>query len=213
MNQLTELIREEKIIAILRGVPSDKMEPVISSLYRGGIRLLEITFDQKSELRHQNTGDAIRLAKSLYPDMHIGAGTVMSKEDVLAAYHAGAEFILAPNVNKKVIKTAVKLDMTAIPGAMTPSEIAAAYDYGAAVVKLFPAGNLGLSYVKAVTAPISHVPMIAVGGIDLQNLRNYLNAGLLGAGIGSSLTDKKMINENNWDALADLARQYVEAAK
>ena len=213
MNQLVELIRQEKIIAILRGVPAEKMESVITSLYRGGIRLLEITFNQKSDTRHQETGDAIRLARTLFQDMHVGAGTVMSKEDVQAAYDAGAEFILAPNVNKKVIKASVKLGMLAIPGAMTPSEIASAYDYGAGIVKLFPAGELGLPYAKAVMAPVNHVPLIAVGGVDRGNVKDFLENGFLGAGIGSSLTNKQMIQNSDWEALTDLARQYVESVR
>lgn len=213
MNQLIEQIRQEKIIAILRGVPAEKMESVITSLYRGGIRLLEITFNQKSDTRHQETGDAIRIARSLFPDMHVGAGTVMSKEDVQAAYEAGAEFILAPNVNKKVIKASVKLGMLAIPGAMTPTEIAAAYGYGAGIVKLFPAGELGLAYAKAVMAPVNHVPLIAVGGVDVHNLREFLENGFVGAGIGSSLTNKQMIQNSEWEALTNLARQYVEAVR
>lgn len=212
MSQLTEIIQKEKIIAILRGIPSEKMESVLLALYEGGIRLLEITFNQKSENRHQETGAAIRLARSMFPDMHVGAGTVMSKEDVLAAHEAGAEFALSPNVNKKVIKTAVKLGMTAIPGAMTPSEIAAAYQYGADIVKLFPAGELGLGYAKAVMAPVNHIPLLAVGGIDRGNLGAYLDNGFLGAGIGSSLTDKRMIRENDWEGLTELAREYVQIA-
>lgn len=213
MGQMTELFREHKICAILRGIPGEKMEAVITSLYNGGIRLLEITFNQKSETRHQETGDAIRLAKSLYPDMCVGAGTVMSKEDAIAAHEAGAVFALAPNVNEEVIKTVVELGMAAVPGAMTPSEIANAYAYGAEVVKMFPAGELGLAYAKAVMAPVNHVPMIAVGGIDINNVKSYIDSGFVGAGVGSSLTNKQMIKDGDWEALTDLARQYVEAVK
>ena len=98
------------------------------------------------------------------------------------------------------------------PGAMTPSEIADAYRYGASVVKLFPAGNLGLSYCKAVMAPINHIPMIAVGGVDDKNLPDFLKAGFIGLGIGSSLTNKKMIEEGRYDELKALAETYVKAA-
>lgn len=213
MSKLAEVVKQEKICAILRGVPSEKMEPVITSLYNGGFRLLEITFNQKSETKHEDTCAAIRLAKKLYPDMHVGAGTTMSVEDVKAAHEAGAEFILAPNVDEEVIKKAVELGMLAVAGAMTPTEIANAYKYGSEIVKLFPAGNFGISYVKAITAPISHIPLMAVGGIDLHNLNEYLNAGICSVGIGSCLTDKTMIANNDWEGLTNLAKQYVEAAK
>lgn len=213
MSQVTEIVKKEKIVAILRGVPAEKMEPVITALYNGGIRVLEITFNQKSAARHEETGNAIRLAKKLFPDMCVGAGTTMSIEDVQAAYDAGAQFVLAPDVNEDVIKKAVGLGMLAVPGAMTPTEIASAHRYGAEVVKLFPAGNLGTSYVKAITAPVSHIPLMAVGGVDLNNLRDFLNVGICSVGVGSCLTDKKMIENNDWDALTELTKKYVEAAK
>ncbi len=213
MNQLVEIIKKEKIVAILRGVPEEKMESVITALYNGGIRVLEITFNQKSVTRHEETGGAIRLAKKLFPDMCVGAGTTMSVEDVQAAYDAGAQFILAPDVNEAVIKKAVELGMLAVPGAMTPTEIATAHRHGAEIVKLFPAGNFGTAYVKAITAPISHIPLMAVGGIDLNNMKDFLNAGICSVGMGSCLTDKKMIEKNDWTALTELTKKYVEAAK
>lgn len=213
MSQLTEIVKSEKVIAILRGVPAEKMGAVITALYNGGIRILEITFNQKSATRHEETGSAIRLAKELFPDMHVGAGTTMSEEDVQAAYDAGAEFILAPDVNEAVIKKAVGLGLLAVPGALTPTEIATAHRYGAKIVKLFPAGNFGTSYVKAITAPVSHIPLMAVGGVDITNMKDFLNAGICSVGLGSCLTDKKIIENNDWDALTELAKKYVEAAK
>lgn len=213
MSTLYEVIAREKIVAILRGVPKERLEGVILALHRGGIRLLEITFDQRSNQRHEETGEAIRLAKRLCPDLHVGAGTVMSTADVNAAFAAGAEFVLAPNVNREVIGKAVSLGMMAIPGAMTPTEIVDAYACGAEIVKLFPAGDLGLSYVKSVMAPVSHVPLMAVGGVDLGNVKEFLAAGMMSAGIGSALTNRKLIADGDWDGLTALARQYVEAAR
>lgn len=213
MSQLTEIVKKEKVIAILRGVPAEKMGHVITALYNGGIRILEITFNQKSATRHDETGSAIRLAKKLFPDMHVGAGTTMSEEDVQAAYDAGAEFILAPDVNEAVIKKAVGLGLLAVPGALTPTEIATAHRYGAEIVKLFPAGNFGTAYVKAITAPVSHIPLMAVGGVDITNMKDFLNTGICSVGLGSCLTDKKIIENNDWDALTELAKKYVEAAK
>ena len=207
--KIESLIKEHKIIAILRGVPSEKIVDVAKALYDGGIRLLEITFNQKSETKLIDTPNAIRAVREVLGDkMVIGAGTVMSVEEVRAAKEAGASFALAPNGDETVIK-----ETESIPGAMTPSEIADAYRYGASVVKLFPAGNLGLSYCKAVMAPINNVPMIAVGGVDDKNLPDFLKAGFIGLGIGSSLTNKKMIEEGRYDELKALAEVYVKAAE
>ena len=204
--KIESLIREHKIIAILRGVPSEKIVDVAKALYDGGIRLLEITFNQKSETKLIDTPNAIRAVREALGDkMVIGAGTVMSVEEVHAAKEAG--------VDESVIKEIVDCGMEAIPGAMTPSEIADSYRYGASVVKLFPAGNLGLSYCKAVMAPINHIPMIAVGGVDDKNLSDFLKAGFIGLGIGSSLTNKKMIEEGRYDEIKALAEVYVKAAE
>ncbi len=207
---ILEQIREHKIIAILRGVPVEQTADVAQALYDGGVRLLEITFNQKSETKLEDTKQAIMMVKEKLGDkMTVGAGTVMAVDEVHAAKDAGAEFALAPNVDEEVIKEIVNCGMEAIPGAMTPSEITDSYRWGASVIKLFPAGNLGLSYCKAVMAPINHIPMIAVGGVDDKNLSEFLKAGFVGVGIGSSLTDKKMIAEKRYDDLKALAERYV----
>lgn len=211
--EILEATLKYRVTAILRGIGSDRICPVIDALYDGGIRLLEVTFNQKSDSKLADTSAAIRYAREKYDGrMYVGAGTVMSQEEVLAAKEAGAEFILSPNVNFEVIRKAVDLGLCAIPGAMSPSEIAAAHEAGAEIVKLFPAGNLGLPYCKAIMAPISHVPMIAVGGVDDKNLGEFLKAGFAGAGIGSSLTDKAMIRDRDFEGLKKLAAHYMEIA-
>lgn len=210
---ILQATKEHKITAILRGISNENMRPVIDALYDGGIRLLEITFNQKSFSKIEDTTAAIRYAREKYQgNMYIGAGTVMSVAEVKAAYEAGAEFILAPNVNQEVIKTAVELGVCAIPGALTPTEIASAYEAGAEIVKLFPAGNLGLSYCRAVMSPLNHVPMIAVGGVDENNVRDFLKAGFAGAGIGSNLTDRTMIQNQDFEGIRRLAARYMDAA-
>lgn len=210
---ILEAIREHRIIAILRRIPSDRISGVIDALYEGGIRLLEITFDQQSPSRHADTAAAIRYARQAHPNrLRVGAGTVMTPEDLRAAADAGAEFILSPNIGREVIEQAVHLGICAISSAMTPFEIADAHAWGAACVKLFPAGNLGLAYCRAVMAPLNHIPMIAVGGIDEGNLPGFLQAGFIGAGIGSSLTDSALIRSRDFKGLRERAARYVQLA-
>ncbi|MGM9605637.1 MAG: bifunctional 4-hydroxy-2-oxoglutarate aldolase/2-dehydro-3-deoxy-phosphogluconate aldolase [Faecousia sp.] len=211
---ILEATRKHRVTAILRGIDPERLQPVVEALFAGGIRLLEVTFNQKSPSRLEDTAGAIRWAKETYgEELYVGAGTVMHVEEVLAARQAGAEFILAPNVDETVIRAAVEQGMCAIPGAMTPTEIARAYDAGAEIVKLFPAGNLGLGYCKAVMAPLNHIPMIAVGGVDQHNLPSFLKAGFLGAGIGSSLTDRTLIQAGDYAGLKALAEEFVAAAR
>ena len=206
-------MKQYRITAILRGIDREHLEPVVEALYAGGIRLLEITFNQGSATRLEDTAAAIARVKEIYGDrLHVGAGTVMSVEEVAAAHRAGAEFILAPNVDETVIRAAVDRGLCAIPGAMTPTEIAGAYNAGAQIIKLFPAGNLGLGYCKAVMAPLNHIPMIAVGGVDQHNLPSFLKAGFLGAGIGSNLTDRRLIQAGDYQGLKALAEEFMAAA-
>lgn len=210
---ILEAMKQYRITAILRGIDREHLEPVVDALYAGGIRLLEITFNQGSATRLEDTAAAIARVKEIYGDrLHVGAGTVMSVEEVAAAHRAGAEFILAPNVDEMVIRAAVDRGLCAIPGAMTPTEIAGAYNAGAQIIKLFPAGNLGLGYCKAVMAPLNHIPMIAVGGVDQHNLPSFLKAGFLGAGIGSNLTDRRLIQAGDYQGLKALAEEFMAAA-
>lgn len=205
-------VQEEKIISIVRGVALTDMERTVEALFRGGIRIVEITFNQKSEKRLEETAEAIRRVKTLYGnEMAVGAGTVMSIAETEAAVQAGASFLLSPNVDAAVIKKGIELGVEMIPGALTPTEIAYAYQQGAALVKLFPAGNMGTSYARAVMAPVNNVPMIAVGGVNLGNLNQFLQAGFAGVGIGSEITKKSLIEAGEFAQLAQLAKQYVEA--
>jgi 2-dehydro-3-deoxyphosphogluconate aldolase/(4S)-4-hydroxy-2-oxoglutarate aldolase len=145
--------------------------------------------------------------------MHIGAGTVLNTKQVELVASADGEFIISPNVKREVIEKTVELSLVSMPGALTPSEIADAYDYGADFVKLFPVTSMGASYVKAVRAPLSHIPMLAVGGVDLNNIADYLAAGVCGFGLGSNIIDKKLLEEGDFDGIARLARAYVDAVR
>lgn len=211
--EMIQAVMDHKLIAIMRGVEKGQAALVAEALFRGGIRCLEVTFNQRHGLHCSHTREIISdLNQRFGSRMHIGAGTVMSVEQVQAAYEGGASFILAPNVNRSVIEEAGRLQMASIPGALTPSEIADAYAYGASLVKLFPAGDMGISYCKSVMSPINHIPMIAVGGIDKENLSEYLQIGFTGVGISSGLIDKGMISKERYEELEILAKQFVKIA-
>lgn len=145
--------------------------------------------------------------------MHFGAGTVLTPGQVDAAAQAGAEFIISPNSEPKVIRRTKELGLISIPGAMTPTEILMAHDCGADLVKLFPAATLGLAYVKDILAPISHVKMIATAGITEENFAQFLKLGLAGAGISGRLTDKKLIAEGNWAEFTRRAEAFRHIAE
>lgn len=209
-----ETIKKEKLIAIVRGIAPEKCLKVAGALYAGGFRLVEITFDQKNPDSWATTAAAIKAVIEAYSGtMEVGAGTVTSAELVELAASAGAKYIISPDTNIDVIKRTRELGLVSMPGALTPTEILTAYNNGADFVKLFPIANLGPAYVKAVRAPISHVPMMAVGGVNETNLREYLDLGMCGAGIGGNLVNKKWVENGEFEKITEVARTMVSIAK
>ena len=183
-------------------------------MYAGGIRLLEITYSADKSVSDTDTAESIRaLAEHFEGRMFIGAGTVLDETQVELTKKAGGMFIISPDVNENVIKKSVELGLVSMPGALTPTEITTANRAGADFVKLFPITSLGLDYVKAVRAPLSHVKLIAVGGIHDGNMKDYLKAGVCGFGIGSNIIDKKLIEAEDYNGITALAKKYVEAIK
>ena len=181
-------IRKEKLIAILRGVPMDRIDGVVSALVRGGVRVLEFTFDHDQPDCVNANAAKIRYTVEKFGDqVLVGCGTALPVEEVEAAHGAGACLVISPNVDEKVIRRARELDMVSMPGALTPTEVVAAYEMGADIVKLFPAGELGLGYIKAVRGPLKFIPMSAVGGVKPENVKDFLDAGVCGFGVGGQL--------------------------
>jgi len=213
MNKQTIIndVEQYRLIAILRGIPSEKLLQVAQAIYDGGIRLLEVTYSASGAVPDEETAANIgKLAEHFEGRMHIGAGTVLTTKQVQLTKEAGGTFIISPNVKREVIKETVKLGLVSMPGVFTPSEACDAVDFGADFVKLFPVTNMGSSYVKAIKAPLSHIKFLAVGGIDETNMQEYLDAGVSGFGIGSNITNRKMIDNNDWAGLTALAKKYTE---
>lgn len=214
MSNVIEKILEEKLIVIVRGVEKSKIIPLAEAMYNGGIRLIECTYDASGKISdEENAGIIADLVRHFEGRMHIGAGTVITEKQVRLTKEAGGEFIISPDANTDIIRYTKELGLVSMPGAYTPTEILSANRAGADFVKLFPATNLGPAYIKAVRAPISHVKMLAVGGIDVNNMPEYLKAGVCGFGVGSCITDKKMIEEEDYDSITALARKYVSVIK
>ena len=212
--QTIATIQQEKIIAILRGVDQCEALQVADALYAGGIRLLEVTFQQNAPETFLATAEAIATVSERYRGrMLVGAGTVISPGQAEQAYDAGAAYIISPNMDPEIIKRTRELNMVSIPGAMTPTEILAANNAGADFVKVFPAAALGAAYIKAVRAPISHVKLMAVGGINSKNAPEFLSAGICGLGVGGNLVDQKSIAAGEFENLKAAAEELVAAVR
>lgn len=206
-------IYEKKIIAIFRGIDPDKCVAAAEALYQGGITMMEVTFNPKEKHdRYQSTVDSIRrIADAAKGRIFVGAGTVLYAEQVVLAYNAGAQYIITPTLDEQVIRLANELGMVTMPGAYTATEINQAYHAGADFVKVFPASEAGVSYFKAMKGPLGHIPLTAVGGVDIQNGKKFLEAGAVGLGVGGNLVDKKLIDSGEYDKLTELAKRYVES--
>lgn len=212
--QTIKAVEKEKIIVIVRGVEREKLIPLAEAMYQGGIRLLEITYSANGKVSDEDTTENIRLlARRFQGRMYIGAGTVLTEKQVELTAQAGGKFIISPDTCPLVIEKTRDLRLVSIPGALTPSEMQIAHKSGADFIKIFPITSLGASYVKAVKAPLSHLKMLAVGGIDESNIAEYLQVGINGFGLGSNIIDKKKIAENDWQGITELAKKYVALVK
>lgn len=208
---LIQLIKKEKLIAIMRGVYGDAAVRTAEALAKGGINLMEVPFDQSMGENQENTLHAIRrIAAELAGLVHVGAGTVMTAAQAQAASDVGSEYMISPNMDPEVIRRTRALDRVMISGALTPSEIADAWKYGSDFVKVFPAGSMGSAYIKAIRAPLKHIPLMAVGGVNENNLKEFLNAGVCGFGIGGNLCNMDWIRAGEFDKLTELAKVYRE---
>jgi 2-dehydro-3-deoxyphosphogluconate aldolase/(4S)-4-hydroxy-2-oxoglutarate aldolase len=210
---IIDLVSETKVVAIVRGLDSG-YEGLAQALYDGGIRAVEVTFNQKDPSQWEKTTGAIRKIRELMGDkMLVGAGTVTSVELAEMAYEAGAQFIVSPDTDPDVIRRTKELGMVSMPGALTRSEIKQAHKAGADFVKVFPVGNLGSGYIKAVRGPLNHIRMLAVGGVSEKNVAEFIKAGCVGVGVGGNLVNKDWIANGEFDKIRALAQELCQNAK
>lgn len=205
---LRELIRQNRIIAIMRHLPEDQLIPVFRTLADAGVRLIEITMNTQAAAAQIHEAQ-----KHFAGDMLIGAGTVTTAARAREALDAGARFLVTPNLNLQVLALAASEHCPVIPGVMTPTEMVMAAEAGAEVLKLFPAGQLGTGYVKDVLAPLDDISLVAVGGVTPANMNDWILAGCIGVGMGSSLLDPLLVRERRYEELGDRTRQMLQMLK
>lgn len=196
------------IITIIRGLSPDCAEKTVEAIHAGGLHLAEITFDQTAPPKV--TADIIRtLSRQLEGKVLIGAGTVMTLEQLHAAYNAGAAYIISPNADSSVIRETKRLGLLSMPGAYTATEVARCYAEGADIVKVFPSDSAGPGYIKALRGPLHHIPLAAVGGVNLDNIRDFFDAGACCVGIGSNIVSKQAVQAGDFDRIRLLAAAYA----
>jgi 2-dehydro-3-deoxyphosphogluconate aldolase/(4S)-4-hydroxy-2-oxoglutarate aldolase len=205
---LTEQIRRHRIIAIMRHLPDDQVEPVFNALAEAGIRLIEITMNTAGAAEQIS-----RVIGRFSGCMLIGAGTVSTTERARLALAAGAQFLVTPNLDLEVVELAKAHQCPIMPGVLTPTEMMAAVKAGVATLKLFPASQLGPAYVKDVLAPLDDLNLVAVGGVTQENAVEWLRAGCIGVGMGSSLLDKDLLRAGKYDEIVRRTKIFAETLK
>lgn len=206
--EILKTLGETKVVAIIRGMDPDVCLKLAESYLSGGIRLVEVTFDQTGDPK--KTVDAIAaIRREFAKDVHVGAGTVLTDAQLQSVIDIGGEFMVTPSVNPRLIGTASAAGLATMPGAFTPSEIVTAHEAGADVVKIFPVRSLGPQYVKDVLAPLKHIRLMAVGGVNPDNAADYLKSGCVGVGASGSLVNKEWIAVGEWSKIAAEAKRFI----
>ncbi|MFH1086151.1 MAG: bifunctional 4-hydroxy-2-oxoglutarate aldolase/2-dehydro-3-deoxy-phosphogluconate aldolase [Chloroflexota bacterium] len=206
--KLVHGIVESGVVAIVRLSSAQNLMQVAEAIAQGGVKYIEFTMTTPGALRVLEEASAAFKGEVVF-----GAGTVLDPETARAAILAGAQFVVAPNLNPKVIELCNRYSVASMPGCLTPTEIVQAWECGADVVKIFPANQFGPEYISAVLAPLPHIKLAPVGGVDLGNVTDYIRAGAACVGVGSSLVNSKLIATGDWPALTARARGFIEGVR
>ena len=207
-----EYVKERKIVAIVRGLSPEYLIRLGHAFEEGGIGLMEVTYNQSAPETWKDTAKGIEAVEKEFGDrLLVGAGTVITLEQVSMTYNAGGHYLVTPTTQPEIIRAGKALGLGLYPGAFTPSEILAAYEAGANAVKVFPASCLGPGYIKAIRAPLSHIPLMAVGGVNEKNAADFMKAGCVGLGVGGNLVNKEWIRNGEWEKITALAKEFKKA--
>jgi len=202
--EILSLIEKYKAVAVVRLPEPDMVAPVLEALYDGGIRVAEIT------MTVPNAVSLIKKAVAQSPDDFLmGVGSVTNAEMTEEAVEAGAKYVVSPIMKKEIIDKAIELDVPVMPGAFTPTEIQQAWEWGADIIKVFPANILGMKFFKAVKAPLPHLKLMPTGGVSLTNGGEWIKAGACAVGIGSALLNKEAIKRGDFDTIRNNAEILV----
>lgn len=198
-------IINRKAVAVIRVQEADKLRKVIEAVYAGGVSAAEITMTVPNAIHLIE-----KMTEQLDGNIIIGVGTVMNASMAEDAIKAGAKYVVSPVFKKEIVDMAHKYDVPVMPGCFTPTEIQTAYEYGADIIKVFPADVLGMAFFKAILAPMPHLKLMPTGGVSLTNAGEWLKAGACAVGLGSALLDKEAIKTGNYKKLTENAAQIMD---
>jgi len=204
--QVVEAIEACGAVAVVRLDNSDRLPEVAAAVCEGGVTVLEITMTTPNALKAIS-----KLSAEKKSDVIVGVGSVLNANMAKRAVDAGAQFVVSPIFKSQVVKICDRMETPVMPGAFTPTEIQAAHEEGADVVKVFPANIVGMPFFKGVLAPMPHLKLMPTGGVTLDNAGDWLKAGACAVGVGSALMDKKAIAAGDYDTLKNNARRIMNS--
>ena len=214
MQTVLSLIKRDQLVVIGRGIRTEVLVQAALACAEAGVTLLESTFDHTAaDPVRENAGRIAALVKALDGRIRIGAGTVLTSEEVRAAHDAGAAYIISPDTDDAVVAETKRLGMVSIPGAMTPTEVAHAWKIGADMVKLFPADDLGYPFIQNLRGPLGHIPLMATGGVNPVSIPEFLKLGVTAVGTGVSILKRDLIEKEDYDGIRALAKMHVDAIR
>lgn len=200
--EIVTAVEKSGIVAVIRMQETQKLLRVIDAIREGGVEMIEITMTVPNALEMISETTA-----ALGPDVPVGVGSVITADAAHAAVDAGASFIVSPVFKAEVVRAAHERGVPAMPGAFTPTEVLAAHEAGADVIKVFPADVVGMPFFKGVLAPMPFLKLMPTGGVTLDNAGDWVGAGAVAVGVGSALLDKEAIKEERYDVLTEKARR------
>ncbi|WP_166373177.1 bifunctional 4-hydroxy-2-oxoglutarate aldolase/2-dehydro-3-deoxy-phosphogluconate aldolase [Psychromonas sp. SA13A] len=208
MSTIIKQLSKFKVVPVIAIDKAEDILPLGKVLVENGLPVAEITF------RSEAAVDAIRLLRNAYPEMLIGAGTVLNREQAIAAKEAGATFVVSPGFNPNTVKACHEIGIEIIPGVNNPSTIEAALEMGITSLKFFPAeASGGINMLKSLLAPYGDIQIMPTGGINTSNINDYLAIPRVIACGGSWMVDKEMIARGEWDKIALLTKEAVELVR
>ncbi len=211
MNEFMKEFYERKVIVVCRGIAEEEIVNVATALYDGGIRFMEVPFNQADPSTFTSTANKIKAVKdALGGKMHVGAGTVITMEQFEIAKEAGAEIIVSPTMEEDVIIATKAAGLISMPGCAVPTEMTKAYKLGADLIKLFPASVVNLNVIKEISVPLNHLPLVCFGGVSAENIQEVLSAGVVGVGMASSILNKQALANKDYAKITALAKAVTE---
>ena len=210
-NEIVNSLIDAGVVAVIRLSDASKLIKVAESINKGGVSAIEITMTVPNAIKVIE-----ETSKAIGDFINIGVGSVLNAQTAKDAINAGAKYVVSPIFKKEIVEASHSMDIPAMPGCFTPTEIQTAYEAGADIIKVFPADCLGMAFFKGVLAPMPHLKMMPTGGVTLTNGGDWLRAGACAVGVGSALLNQKAIKNEEYDVLtenAKILKASINAAK